>query len=253
MDHASSVVAITIILVTGLLHSVLGERFIIGPLLARAQLGTFSGRTMRAAWHITSVAWWAMAAVVGWPDQAALWVAVGLGVSGVLLFVGTRGAHFAWPLFMIAAYASTSSARGAWLFADGSARAVIAPALTVVLGAIALLHAYWVLGGTWGLGAAVPTRKDGGRVFTPGRGATVVVVLGLSAFAALPWLVDRAPGARAALALAAAIFGLRVLGDLRTAGVLKRVRGTPFARADDLVYTPLCLALSAGLGLLAAG
>ena len=86
-----------------------------------------------------------------------------------------------------------------------------------------------------------------------GTALTVAVALGLAALAALPWLVEVVPGARLAAGAAAVVFAARVVGDLRTAGVFKRVRGTAFSRADDLVYTPLCFVLGAGLGALAVG
>ena len=47
-------------------------------------------------------------------------------------------------------------------------------------------------------------------------------------------------------ALAAMMFA-RAVGDFRFVGFFKSVRGTPFARADKLVYSPLCLAFGAGL------
>jgi len=39
----------------------------------------------------------------------------------------------------------------------------------------------------------------------------------------------------------------RGVGDFRLVGLSKRVRGTRFARYDSFVYTPLCLALAAGI------
>jgi hypothetical protein len=48
-------------------------------------------------------------------------------------------------------------------------------------------------------------------------------------------------------ALAAGVFAARTIGDFHLTGLFKRVRDTPFARWDDLLYTPLCFALSAAL------
>ena len=39
------------------------------------------------------------------------------------------------------------------------------------------------------------------------------------------------------------VFLARSLGDFRLVGFFKRVKGSPFARLDTWVYTPLCLLL----------
>jgi hypothetical protein len=39
----------------------------------------------------------------------------------------------------------------------------------------------------------------------------------------------------------------RTVGDFKYVGLFKRVRGTPFARLDTLLYSPLCLLLSLGV------
>ncbi len=132
--------------------------------------------------------------------------------------------------------------------------------LATVLAALAGLHLYWALGGTWGSEAVVPTRpedsadeKTGGQpVFTPGPGATVVVAV-LLLVAALVALgaagVVTLPVPRVLIRFGiwalAAIFLLRSIGDFRYAGFFKRVRGTRFAELDTRLYSPLCLILSA--------
>ena len=71
----------------------------------------------------------------------------------------------------------------------------------------------------------------------------------LSGWIALPVL----PGmVRAAAALVALVFLARTFGDRRTVGVLKRVRGTRFARWDDRLYTPLSFCLAVGFVMLAS-
>jgi len=40
---------------------------------------------------------------------------------------------------------------------------------------------------------------------------------------------------------------LRAIGDFRLVGFFKRIRGSRFARLDTVLYSPLCLALSAGV------
>lgn len=62
--------AIVMIVALGAAHSVLGERYILMRLFRRADLphlfgsDDFTKRTLRFAWHLTTVAWSGMAAVV---------------------------------------------------------------------------------------------------------------------------------------------------------------------------------------------
>jgi len=137
--------------------------------------------------------------------------------------------------------------------APGTVAAVLAITLAAGFVALSALHVYWALGGAWGDAAAIHEVR-GKPAFRPGTAATLVVA-SLLALAAVV-VIARAhlvqvPGAPPwLLALAAWVQTLvlagRVVGDFRTFGVFKRVRGTRFARRDSLVYTPLCLALAAG-------
>jgi hypothetical protein len=45
----------------------------------------------------------------------------------------------------------------------------------------------------------------------------------------------------------------RAVGDFKYVGFSKRVRGTPFARLDTWIYSPLCLLLALGVALVALG
>lgn len=99
----------------GLAHSVLGERFILIRLFRREDLpklfgGTdFTRRTLRFAWHITTVAWWGLAALLWQAGSGALTQQSTLAVvgftavaSGVLPLVITRGHHLSWiVLFLV--------------------------------------------------------------------------------------------------------------------------------------------------------
>ncbi len=49
----------------------------------------------------------------------------------------------------------------------------------------------------------------------------------------------------------ALVFAARAIGDFRYVGFSKRVRGSPFARRDTYVYSPLCLLLAALIGVVA--
>lgn len=99
----------------GVLHSVLGERLILGRLSAGALpevLGSseFTKRILRLMWHAISIAWWGLAAVLivlaSLPDldataeRIATVVALTFLASSLFSFVETRGKHFSWALFL---------------------------------------------------------------------------------------------------------------------------------------------------------
>jgi len=84
----------------------------------------------------------------------------------------------------------------------------------------------------------------------PGRASTLAVAALLIAAAIVSLWRGGWPDAgpawvpRLGIWIIAAVFGLRALGDLRTVGFFKKVRGTAFSRNDTLIYSPLCLAIS---------
>jgi hypothetical protein len=105
-------VAAVLIFLTGLAHSVLGERYILIRLFRRDNLpplfgGTsFTTQTLRFAWHITTVAWWGFALLLWQAASGALTVRGMLEVlgytsvlSGLLPLVLTRGRHLSWVVF----------------------------------------------------------------------------------------------------------------------------------------------------------
>jgi hypothetical protein len=96
-----------------LAHSYLGERYILIRLFRRDGLPKlfgdteFTQRTLRFAWHLTSVAWLSLAAILvklntHVPSRAELgMLLVGtFGVSGVVALVGSRGKHLSWVVFL---------------------------------------------------------------------------------------------------------------------------------------------------------
>ena len=103
--------AAVLLIVTAFAHSALGERRLIGPLLARREgiLASDLARfILRFAWHLTSVTWAVLAVIlvqlVRDPATARFWAAAGTGVAftGIGLFdaVATRGRHVGWPLLV---------------------------------------------------------------------------------------------------------------------------------------------------------
>lgn len=96
----------------GLAHSVLGEKYILMRLFRRADLpvlfgdSAFTARTLRFAWHLTTVAWWGFGAMLLLASRDALSaantlavLAVTMLVTGATILVASRGRHLAWPVF----------------------------------------------------------------------------------------------------------------------------------------------------------
>ena len=97
----------------GVVHSVLGERYILTRLFRRNDLpklfgGTeFTTRTLRFAWHITTVAWFGFAAVLVLlasdnvtPHSIALVVGVTFLTTAALTAGISRVKHLAWLVFL---------------------------------------------------------------------------------------------------------------------------------------------------------
>ncbi len=97
----------------GLAHSVLGERYILIRLFRRTDLprlfgGTeFTLRTLRFAWHLTTVAWWGFGAIFillaaqTFSIRSVSWVlAATFLLTGATTAIVSRGRHLAWPVFL---------------------------------------------------------------------------------------------------------------------------------------------------------
>lgn len=102
-------VAALLIVALGLAHSILGERYILTRLFRRTDLPKvlgstdFTKQTLRFAWHITTVAWLGIAALVlaasrGQLDAQAALRIIGYTAfaSGLLPLAFTRGKHLSW-------------------------------------------------------------------------------------------------------------------------------------------------------------
>jgi len=136
---------------------------------------------------------------------------------------------------------------------------VLAQWLVATFAAISLVHVYWALGGQWAAVAAVPQVPTEGSArlrpaFKPRGWVTFLVAGALLLIAALvclrvgwwvptvhhwslQWLIS---------AIALLLFA-RAIGDSELVGFFKQVKGSKFARLDTWVYSPLCVALGAGL------
>lgn len=103
----------------GVAHSWLGERYILIRLFRRTDLPSlfgsdrFTRRTLRFAWHLTSIAWWGFAGVLvvlarpGDPREGILRVVAATFLVHALVTAGaSRGRHLAWPAFLAIAVLS---------------------------------------------------------------------------------------------------------------------------------------------------
>lgn len=126
-----------------------------------------------------------------------------------------------------------------------------------ILAIAALVHFYWAVGGRAGKTRAVP-EWDGRPLFTASRLAILLAGLGMLgmglAYAAVAagWLDGGSPWAGAIVAVVlGCVFLARGIGDFDHVGLFNKGGQTGFAKADRLIYSPICLFLAAG-GLLAA-
>lgn len=106
-------VAAVLIALVAIAHSFLGERYILMRLFRRSDLprlfgsDLFTRRTLRFAWHITSVAWLGLAGVLvvlafpGPPAPGALLLSVAATflATAAIAALGSRGRHLSWVVF----------------------------------------------------------------------------------------------------------------------------------------------------------
>ena len=97
----------------GIAHSYLGENYILVRLFQRDDLpklfgsSKFTIRTLRFAWHLTTMAWWGFAAILivlaNQPvDSSTIGLVIGCTflVHFAIALVGSRGRHFSWLIFL---------------------------------------------------------------------------------------------------------------------------------------------------------
>ncbi len=111
MTIALSIAAALVVLVC-MAHSYLGERYLLKRLFKRNDLpkvvggSEFAGRTLRFAWHITSVAWLGFAAVLALlalgsatPYAIGLVIGITFFMHGAVALIASRGKHLSWIAF----------------------------------------------------------------------------------------------------------------------------------------------------------
>jgi len=253
-----SEVALSDVIVAGgltllaVVHSILGEAGILAPLFRQDwqvdEPRWAVERILRFAWHLTSIAWLALAAIVVGADLLGV-VAAFAAVSAAIIFVMLRG-HLAWPLFLLVALAA---ARGAGLV-EGGALQVAAGGAAVALLLASALHVYWALGGRWIFDIAAPPIEPGARFSQPGRLLTLAVAGALAAFSALTTAValNRGPAQLEVLLwIGVGVLTVRAIGDTKAIGFSKTDRSSAFAQADDRWFSQIVVFLA--LGVSAAG
>jgi hypothetical protein len=112
------IAAAILTLAVSLAHSWLGERNILIRLFRRQNLphlfgsDVFTKRTLRFAWHVTSVAWCGIAALLLafalMPLDPSTFIllkiiAATFLASSVVVLIGSRGRHLAWVVFLLIA------------------------------------------------------------------------------------------------------------------------------------------------------
>ena len=112
------IIAAVLALAIGVAHSWLGERYVLMRLFRRQNIphlfgsDDFTKRTLRFAWHITTVAWFGAAAMLfvlaSFPLDASARmlssvIAATFLTSAALALIGSRGRHLSWVVFLIIA------------------------------------------------------------------------------------------------------------------------------------------------------
>ena len=116
MQKTALDVAAGLLIATGVAHSWLGERYILMRLFRRGELpkifrsAEFTQRTLRFAWHVTSVAWWGFAAILFLiahgrlsAHAAGIVIACTFLAHGAIALVGSRARHLSWIVFLAVA------------------------------------------------------------------------------------------------------------------------------------------------------
>ncbi len=99
--------AAVVMVLTALAHSIVGEKRLIAPLVARDidLLAGYRAMLVRFAWHYTSVLMIMTAALVAWPGAPVTLVQItGVAwlIAGLFDAIATRGKHVGWPLLTLA-------------------------------------------------------------------------------------------------------------------------------------------------------
>lgn len=103
--------AAVILFIVGIAHSYLGEKYILirlfrNPLPKLFGDDTFTKQTLRFAWHLTTLAWWSMSALmilvaIDKFSTNSLIIVIGnyLATCALIALVASKGRHLSWLFF----------------------------------------------------------------------------------------------------------------------------------------------------------
>ena len=107
-----------LLVIVGILHSYLGEKYLLIRLFKRGNLPkilgseSFTQNTLRFAWHLTTIAWFGFAVILGYLAQDKLELKVIGGIICLTFFahtlaslIGAKGKHFSWLFFVAITFA----------------------------------------------------------------------------------------------------------------------------------------------------
>lgn len=117
-------IAALLIVLVGLMHSLIGGKRLIGPIVRMKDLPVILGDvrlsrlTLRAGWHALSIVYWGMALLLAYMHAAPadlnrpflVMAALVFGVTGLAALILSRGRHLSWVLFLPAAALCAASA-----------------------------------------------------------------------------------------------------------------------------------------------
>jgi hypothetical protein len=129
--------------------------------------------------------------------------------------------------------------------------------LFLIFLSLSLIHVYWAYGGKRGLTAALPQTENLEPVMKLksdllSKISTLSVALTLALFGLFSLELGKfisifGESAPFLGLLTSAAFALRCVGDFKYVGFFKKVKNTPFAYSDSVLYIPLCLIISGSL------
>ncbi len=107
------IIGTILLLLIGIIHSYLGEKYILIRLFRRENLPKllgsdwFTKRILRFAWHLTTIAWWGFAGIlyvladpsVNVQSEILIIITVVFALSGLTSLLFSRGKHLSWLFF----------------------------------------------------------------------------------------------------------------------------------------------------------
>lgn len=127
---------------------------------------------------------------------------------------------------------------------------ILAIIQSIIFAILSGFHFYWFFGGIWGLDKVIPTKINEEYTLTIPKFATLIVALALFSFG-LTYLIKAGlitftlPDFVTDYAywFIPIIFILRAIGEFNYVGFFKKIKDTKFAKADDAIFSPICLVI----------